>query len=106
MPAARLHNTTGLECWCEPELTQACPECESSDVQMERQVCQPWHDEVSPNFVKDELHANVPDEMIRRMMNGVLLVKAIEGCWRCGGRGVVDQYDDHLPLIIIHRKTE
>lgn len=31
---------------------------------------------------------------------------AAEGCWRCDGDGVVDEYNPDLPLIIIHNSID
>jgi hypothetical protein len=33
-------------------------------------------------------------------------VKANADCWRCGGRGLVPQYDETLVSLIVHRDAE
>lgn len=29
-----------------------------------------------------------------------------ESCWRCGGRGLVPEFDPEAPAVIVHRSTD
>jgi len=69
-------------CWCEPELLQPCPEC---------------LDEPPP----------LPAHAFG-IEGGPAPIFGDEsgGCWKCGGRGLVDEYDPLVPLIVAHRYPE
>lgn len=56
------HETDRIDCWCQPRVTQLCPE---------------------PGCFEDT-GTEDPD------------------CWRCGGEGVVEPYDDDKPRLIVH----
>ncbi len=59
----------------------------------ERCWCAPNVYQVCPECDDD------PDEVTR---TGTVIAK--KDCWRCGGEGLVNRYDDELPNIVVHRE--
>ena len=54
--------------------------------------CEPKGYQICPECDDD------PDEVIR---TGKVIAK--KDCWKCGGEGLVEPYDDDTQLIIVHQ---
>lgn len=72
---------SGDDCWCAPELYQACPEC-----------------------VEEFASVAVSAAKSRAEAISVIVPNADPSCWRCCGRGYVDPYDHDAARLIVHRQ--
>lgn len=74
-PERGAHFTDGTPCPCNPEELQNCPECLSLD---------PDHGKAVPA--------------------GWRMLWAREGCFRCGGAGLVEKWTDEMTVLLVHRE--
>lgn len=69
------HVTWGRNCWCHPEILQPCPECTSGPTKADEHYAEVYSAEpCDPN------------------------------CWKCDGRGLVPEFDQDLPVVIVHNE--